>query len=149
MSLREISDRFEIQDLLTRYTVAIDQKDWKLLDTCFLPDAHLDYTSAGGIKGSYREVRVWLEKALAPFSMTLHYIGNTTLELRGDEARARTYVLNPMGFPKPDGGLHIFTVGAYYVDRLARTASGWRIAERVEQTAFLDGTLPEALQIPS
>jgi hypothetical protein len=54
-----------------------------------------------------------------------------------------------MGFPKPDGGLHIFTVGAYYVDRLARTASGWRIAERVEQTAFLDGTLPEALQIPS
>jgi hypothetical protein len=81
--------------------------------------------------------------------MTLHYIGNTTLELRGDEARARTYVLNPMGFPKPDGSLHIFTVGAYYVDRLARSAAGWRIAERVEETAFLDGTLPEALQIPS
>jgi 3-phenylpropionate/cinnamic acid dioxygenase small subunit len=149
MSLREISDRFEIQDLLTRYTVAIDQKDWSLLDTCFLPDAHLDYTSAGGIKGSYPEVRAWLEKALAPFSMTVHYIGNTTLDLRGDEARARTYVLNPMGFPTPDGSLHIFTVGAYYVDRLTRTPDGWRIAERVEETAFLDGTLPEALQIPS
>jgi hypothetical protein len=149
MSLREISDRFEIQDLLTRYTVAIDQKDWTLLDTCFLPDARLDYTSAGGIKGAYPEVRAWLEKALAPFAVTVHYIGNTTLELRGDEARARTYVLNPMGFPKADGSLHIFTVGAYYVDRLARSADGWRIAERVEKTAFLDGSLPEALQIPS
>ena len=149
MSLREISDRLEIQDLLTRYTVAIDKKDWKLLDSCFLPDAHLDYTSAGGIQGSYPEVRAWLEKALAPFAMTVHYISNTTLELRGDEARTRSYVLNPMGFPKPDGSLHIFTVGAYYVDRLTRTGDGWRIAERVEETAFLEGTLPEALQIPS
>jgi 3-phenylpropionate/cinnamic acid dioxygenase small subunit len=149
MTLREISDRFEIQDLLTRYTVAIDQKDWRLLDACFTPDAQLDYTSAGGIKGGYPEVRAWLQKALAPFPMTLHFISNTTLELRGDEARARTYVLNPMGFPNPDGSLHLFTVGAFYVDRLVRTAGGWRIAERVEETAFLDGTLPEALQIPS
>ena len=65
MSVQEISDRIEIQDLLVRYTVAIDTKDWKLLDQCFLPDAQVDYTATGGIQGSYPEVRVWLEKALA------------------------------------------------------------------------------------
>jgi 3-phenylpropionate/cinnamic acid dioxygenase small subunit len=148
-TLEEVSDRLEIQDLLTRYTVAIDTKDWKLLDTCFTPDAQLDYTATGGTKGPYPEVRAWLEKALAPFPMTVHYISNSTVELKGDEAAARTYVINPMGFPNEDGSLHIFTVGGFYVDKLVRTGEGWRIHERVEEQAFMDGTLPKALQIPS
>lgn len=148
LSLQQISDRIEIQDLLTRYTVAIDTKDWSLLDSCFLPDAVVDYTATGGIQGRYPEVRAWLEKALAPFPVTVHYISNSTVELDGDRASSRTYVINPMGFPNPDGSLHMFTVGGYYVDELARTADGWRIAKRVEESAFLDGTLPEALRIP-
>ena len=149
LSPQEISDRIEIGDLLTRYAKAIDTKDWKLLDSCFTADAHLDYTSAGGVKGAYPEVRAWLEKALAPFPMTVHFISNTTVDLEGDGARTRTYVLNPMGFPNPDGTLHLFTVGAYYNDRLVRTGEGWRIIERIEEQAFLDGSLPEALQIPT
>ncbi len=149
LSLEEISDRIQINDLLTRYTVAIDTKDWNLLDTCFTPDAQVDYTTSGGIKGAYPEVRKWLEKALAAFSMTQHFISNSTVEIDGDKATARTYVINPMGFPKEDGSLHIFTVGAYYNDKLVCTDEGWRIAERFEEQAFLDGTLPEALQIPS
>ena len=148
LSTREISDRFEIQDLLIRYTRSIDTKDWRLLDTCFTPDAHVDYTSSGGIAGKYPEVRAWLEKALAPFPCMMHFVGNTTLELDGEEARSRTYVINPMGFPKPGGGLHVFTVCAHYVDKLVRTRDGWRIAERIEETVLMDGTLPEGLRIP-
>ena len=148
LSQQELSDRIEINDLLIRYTVAIDTKDWGLLDTCFIPDAQIDYTASGGTKGEYPEVRAWLEKALAAFPMTVHYISNSTVELDGDAARARTYVINPMGFPKEDGSLHIFTVGGYYVDELSRTAEGWRIRKRREDQAFLDGSLPEALQVP-
>jgi hypothetical protein len=148
LSIEQISDRIEINDLLTRYTTAIDTKSWKLLDTCFTPDAHLDYTSAGGIKGDYPKVRAWLEKALAVFPMTVHFIGNSVVTLEGDKAKARTFVLNPMGFPNQDGSLHLFTVGAFYNDELVRTPTGWRIAKRVEEQAFLDGSLPAALQIP-
>ena len=149
ISTKEISDRIRINDLLIRYTVAIDQKDWGLLDTCFTPDAHLDYTSAGGVKGSYPEVRQWLEKALAAFPMTVHLIGNSVVELSGDEATATTFVINPMGSAKPDGSLHIFTVGAHYHDKLVHTEDGWRIRERIEKTAYMDGSLPEGLQIPT
>jgi len=148
-SIEEISDRLEINDLLIRYTVAIDTKDWKLLDTCFTPDAHVDYTSSGGIAGTYPEARAWLEKALALFSMTVHFISNTTVTLTGDSAASKTCVLNPMGYTNEDGSLHIFTVGAYYLDKLVRTDEGWRIAERIEEQAFLEGSLPAALQIPS
>ena len=147
-SPQEISDRFEINDLLIRYTRAIDTKDYDLLDTCFTPDAHVDYTSSGGTAGKYPEVRAWLEKALAPFPAMMHFIGNTTLELDGDRAKSRTYVINPMGFPKQEGGLHVFTVVAHYVDELVRTPEGWRIAQRVEETVLMDGSLPEGLQVP-
>jgi hypothetical protein len=148
LSTRELSDRLQINDLLIRYTRAIDTKDWALLDTCFTPDAHVDYTSAGGVAGDYPKVRAWLEKALAPFPMTVHALANSIVEIDGDRATARTYVHNPMGFANPDGSLHIFTVGAFYNDKLVWTDDGWKIRERIEETAFMDGSMPEALQIP-
>jgi hypothetical protein len=149
LTLEQISDRIEINDLLIRYTDAIDKKDYALLDSCFLPDAQLDYTSAGGIAGDYPKVRAWLETALAPFPMTVHYVTNSRVELDGDRAAARTAVLNPMGFQNTDGTMHQFTVGAYYNDELTRTPDGWRIARRVEESAFMEGDLPPGLQIPS
>jgi len=81
LSLQEISDRIQIQDLLTRYALAIDTKDWALLDTCFVEGAQIDYTSTGGRKGPYSEVRRWLEKVLSGFAVTVHYIGNIGVEL--------------------------------------------------------------------
>lgn len=137
-SLEEISDRMEIDELLVRYTVAIDEKDWELLDTVYTPDAKIDYTQSGGIKGAYPEVRAWLAKALAGFCMTQHLISNSVVELDGDTARARTMVFNPMGSDDGKGGLRIFYVGAWYVDKLVRTPEGWRIAERFEEKAFID-----------
>jgi 3-phenylpropionate/cinnamic acid dioxygenase small subunit len=148
LSLKELSDRRQIDDLLIRYTVSIDKKDWNLLDTCFTQDATVDYTTSGGVKGPYPEVRQWLEKALSVFPVTQHFISNTTVELSGDTAKSRTYVINPMVFKNPDGTDHIFTVGAYYNDDLAWTDDGWRITHRYEEQAFLDGSYPAALQIP-
>jgi 3-phenylpropionate/cinnamic acid dioxygenase small subunit len=149
LTLQDISDRIEINDLLIRYSKAIDQKDWKLLDTVFTPDAEVDYVSSGGIKGSYPEARAWLEKALAIFPITVHFVTNSEVTLTGDRAAARTAVYNPMFFRNPDGTLHHFAVGAYYVDELVRTKQGWRIAKRREDQAFLEGAFPKALRIPT
>ena len=143
----EGSDRIEISDLLIRYTRAIDTRDYALLDSCFTPDAQIDYTSSGGIAGTYPEVRAWLEKALAPFSAMMHFVGNTTLELNGDTARGRTYVINPMGLTKSDGGMLVFTVYAHYVDRFERTPDGWRIVERIEEEVLKDGLFPPGIPV--
>jgi hypothetical protein len=142
LSLQEVSDRIEIDDLLIRYAKAIDTKDYTLLDTCFLPDADIDYVSSGGIAGKYPEVRVWLEKALAIFTVTLHSLSNSEIELDGDRANGRTLVTNPMCIRDENGKQTIFTVYAYYEDELVRTADGWRIARRFERQALLDGSLP-------
>ena len=38
MSLEEISDRMEIQDLMVRYSYAIDSRNWDALDDVFTPE---------------------------------------------------------------------------------------------------------------
>ena len=137
-----LADRLEIDDLLTRYAVALDTEQWDLLDTVFAADAAIDYTSAGGIKGTFPEVKKWLAETLAGFPVKQHLVTNKQVTLGGDEAKAFTYFYNPMGLPRKDGTVKLFFVGGYYHDRLRRTPDGWRIVERVEETAWMDGFPP-------
>ncbi|MGA9676375.1 MAG: nuclear transport factor 2 family protein, partial [Mycobacterium sp.] len=48
LSLEEISDRLEIQQLLVDYSTAIDQRRFDDLDKVFIPDAYIDYRALGG-----------------------------------------------------------------------------------------------------
>lgn len=135
MTLQQIADRIEIDDLLTRYANAVDAKDWDLYASCFTPDAFIDYTSAGGIKGRLPEVKQWLSEVLPAFPMTQHLVVNKTVVVDGDRATARSIVFNPMGLPDGDS-LVLFFEGAYYNDQLVRTPDGWKITERIEETAY-------------
>ena len=53
MTLQELSDRTEIEQLSVRYANAIDRRDWDALDAVFTPDAYIDYRAMGGIDGRY------------------------------------------------------------------------------------------------
>ena len=135
MTLQQIADRIEIDDLLTRYAAALDSKDWDLFSTCFTPDAAIDYTAAGGIKGTLPEVRSWLAEVMPRFPMTQHLVTNRSVQLDGDSATCRSYLFNPMG---AQGGeeMVLFFEGGYYRDRLRRTPDGWRIIERIEEPTY-------------
>jgi 3-phenylpropionate/cinnamic acid dioxygenase small subunit len=135
MTLQEIADRIEIDDLLTRYATALDAKDWDLFSTCFTTDARIDYSAAGGIAGSLTEVRKWLAEVMAHFPMTQHLVTNREVHVDGDSATCRSCLFNPMGLPDGDG-MMLFFDGGYYRDRLVRTAEGWRIAERIEEPTY-------------
>jgi len=135
MTLQEIADRIEIDDLLTRYATALDAKDWDAWASCFTPDAVIDYTAAGGVKGTLPEVRQWLTTVMAGFPMTQHLVTNRAVHITGDAATCRSCLFNPMGVPDNDS-MMIFFEGGYYRDRLVRTADGWRIAERTEEPTF-------------
>lgn len=152
MDLQEISDRLEIEQLMVNYIEAIDKQDWDRLDTVFTPDAELDYSSSGGPdgKGSYPDIKKWLQASLAIFPMTQHLIGKSEVVLDGDTAQCRTIFHNPMGVPvnddgayDPEGkGLHVFVVGGWYNDTCVRTADGWRITRKHEEQAFTQGGFP-------
>jgi hypothetical protein len=51
LSLAEISDRLEIQQLMVDYSWAIDQRRFDDLGRVFTPDADVDYRAIGGVDG--------------------------------------------------------------------------------------------------
>ena len=136
MSLQEISDRLEIQDLFARYSFAIDERDWDALDDVFTPDAFIDYSEAGGEKGPVDQIKRWLAVAMERFPKFQHMVATTKLELNGDTANSRTILFNPMVYRKDDGEDLIFFIGLWYRDKLVRTEKGWRIKERREEMAY-------------
>ena len=48
LSLEEISDRLEIQQLLVDYSTAIDQRRFDDLDNVFTPDAYIELQAGEG-----------------------------------------------------------------------------------------------------
>jgi hypothetical protein len=137
LSLQQLSDRIEIDDLLTRYAVGVDRKDWDLWETCFTSDAFIDYRAFGGTSGNVKEVRAWLEKTMAMFPMSQHMVINREVTIEGDTARCRSGFYNPMTWPTPEGEPQKLSVdGGYYCDVMVRTPEGWRIKERVEEFSY-------------
>ncbi|WP_380873801.1 hypothetical protein ACFB49_43890 [Sphingomonas sp. DBB INV C78] len=147
LSLQEISDRLEIQDLFARYSFAIDDRNWAGLDEVFTEDAIIDYSEVGGPRLPFREMQAWLGEAMKAFKGFQHMVATTELKLDGDKATSRTILFNPMiMFPdgsEPKGNDKVFFVGLWYCDKLVRTEKGWRIAERREQKSYFHNAPPE------
>jgi hypothetical protein len=128
LSLAEISDRLEIQQLLVDYAAAIDQRRFDDLDRVFTADAYIDYRAMGGIDGVYPEIKAWLAQVLPNFPAYSHLVGNFDIRLAGDTAAGRTMCFNPM---KLDDGRILFCA-LWYEDEFVRTPDGWRMTRRVE-----------------
>ena len=134
LSLEEISDRLEIQQLMIDYSNAIDQKRFDDLDRVFTEDAYIDYRVTGGIEGAFPEVKAWLKEVLPNFPAYFHMLGNVDIRIDGDSAASRTICFNPMVFNAEEK--QILFVGIWYVDEFTRTADGWRMNKRVEEKCF-------------
>ena len=121
----------EITALVNRYAQAVDGKDWAMYASCFMPDAVIDYSSAGGARGGVAESTAWLTTMLEPISVSQHFITNQVVEVKGDEATCRAYFFGVVG-NQSEGESSLIWVGGIYEDVLRRTESGWRIAELVD-----------------
>jgi len=88
MNLAQLSDRFEIRDLIVRYANALDARSFQWLDEIFTPDAYVDYRATGGIDGPYAKIREWLPGATGAFPHMCHLVGNIAVTLDEDTARA-------------------------------------------------------------
>ncbi|MEP1471627.1 MAG: nuclear transport factor 2 family protein [Halieaceae bacterium] len=139
LSQQEISDRFEIQDLVFHYADLVDQKKIQALRDVFTEDAFIDYSVFGGSVGDLETTLEFLESALTNelFPNSQHLNANVQVELDGDTAKGRVMCFNPMEMSMPDGGTQVYFIGLWYVDEYRRTADGWRINRRVEEKSWV------------
>lgn len=137
LSLEEISDRLEIQQLLVNYSTAIDTRQFDALAEVFTPDAYIDYRAMGGIDGNFPEVKQWLAQVLPNFPAYAHMLGNFDVTITGDTATSRTLCFNPMVLPAgADAQSQVLFCGLWYEDEFVRTTDGWRMTRRVETKCF-------------
>ncbi len=136
LSLQEMSDRFEIQDMLYRYADIIDRKAPAELTEIFTPDAHIDYSAFGGTVGDLPSTIAFLNEAMPAFSATQHLNANIQITVSGDTASGRVMCFNPMAMPVSEE-TKVFMLGLWYVDSYRRTDGGWRISQRKEEKSWV------------
>jgi hypothetical protein len=130
LSLEEISDRLEMQQLLAAYSTAIDAGRFDDLDDLFTDDAVIDLSVTGGAYGPYGEVKSWLIETLSSLGAYMHLVSNIDLRLAGETATGRTACLNPLVLDPKSNAVYLMCF--WYDDEFARTSDGWRIRKRTQ-----------------
>jgi ketosteroid isomerase-like protein len=135
--LTELVDKQQITEVVYRYAVAVDTRDWDLLRSCFTPDAKADYLDLPACP-SYAEIESTCRNALTPLTATQHLLGNVLVELHGDTADCQCYLQAQHVMTGAPGG-DLFVIAGKYTDRFERTADGWRIGYRRLDLIWADG----------
>jgi len=122
LSPKEVAD---ITEVLMRYALGIDGRDWELLRTCFREDLEADY-GENGRWTSASAIVAWMQETHDPLGPTLHRISNVVVSPAQSGATSRAYVHAVISANES------VTVHAYgwYDDELEKSESGWRIARR-------------------
>jgi 3-phenylpropionate/cinnamic acid dioxygenase small subunit len=143
LSQQELSDRFEIQDLVFHYADLIDSKQIeRLRDDIFTADVYIDYSVFGGSVGDLEETLTFLKASLTSelFPHSQHLNANVQVQLQGDTATGRVMCFNPMEMNIGEDKTHTFFLGLWYVDEYRRTDQGWRICRREEVKSWVFNT---------
>ena len=129
VDLATVMDRLAIDEVITHYSVAMDDADWPGFRALFTPDGRADYTAAGGIEGPAAEVADWLAGTLRPFTVRQQLIVNRRLTFQdlggypGDRAELRADYLSPL---RHESGEDLMT-GGRFMFGLLRTEVGWQL----------------------
>jgi 3-phenylpropionate/cinnamic acid dioxygenase small subunit len=129
LDLQALSDRIEIDELLVRYSRALDFREFDILETLFTDDAVFDGGPLGSPVGP-RAIRDMIEGTLAGLDATQHLVGKSLVTLDGDTAEVRTYLLSQHVRESAPGPMKHYFLGGEYEDRVVRTPDGWKIASR-------------------
>jgi 3-phenylpropionate/cinnamic acid dioxygenase small subunit len=131
MDLQQLTDRVEIEELLVRYSRALDLRAFEELEGIFTADAEFDAGGLGHPHGA-TAIREMIEGTLTGLDATQHLLGKSIVEFGddGDSADVRTYLISQHIREGAPGPVKHYFLGGEYADHVVRTPHGWRIAYR-------------------
>jgi ketosteroid isomerase-like protein len=134
--IRELEDRTQISEQVTKYAMGVDRRDWDMFADCFTDPVYADF-SAGGMPAETvaRDVLVArISLALNGFTATQHLSPNHVIEFDDsdpDRAVCHSYMFAQHLLEGADDGDYYLLRGSY-TNHMLRTSDGWRI-ERILQ----------------
>ena len=139
-----MDDRAEITELINRYAIATDRRQFDAVGELFTEDGQATYSGVRLDPG--RAAIVAHLQPLAGFPMSQHDVGTISITLDGDAATATSYTV--VHLVRTAGDDHeVVHRGLSYDDRLVRTPEGWKFAERFHQVLW-STTEPTVWPVP-
>jgi 3-phenylpropionate/cinnamic acid dioxygenase small subunit len=141
----QLSDVYEIQQVLYKYAVAVDARASELLGECFAADAIIDMVGVGSF--SLPQFQEMCRNVLWPLDATQHCISTPIVGVDGDRATSRCY---STGYHARNSlaAAAMFTVGGQYDDVFERQNRVWRIVKRVGTIVWVEGN-PAVVGFPA
>ncbi len=128
-TLQEIIDHHEIRKLLSVYCHGCDRGDEHRMASVYL-DAALD--DHGSYKGPGKGLARRVMNNLVTLGQKLsHLLGQSLINVHGDEAGAETYFMATAVTTNQDGREVVNLMGGRYVDTLLREDGQWKISNRI------------------
>ncbi|GAC1572064.1 MAG: hypothetical protein NVS3B5_00690 [Sphingomicrobium sp.] len=130
-----LTDRIAVRELIERYSVALNLRDFEMMHGTFLPDGvwRVDPPFDIQLKGS--AIVAGISQMVGAMPFLFQGLMGSFVEIDGDTATAKSSV-HELGQRGPDeGGLDSYGI---YHDWLVRTGEGWRFAERRFQPLYCD-----------
>ena len=126
--IQRLLDRDDISQVLHTYAIAVDTRNWDLLETCFMEDLEADFRDFGGhgvVKGRDNWMAA-IKGTLEGLDATQHLTANHVHQINGDTATLTAYLqaLHRLDTARSDPE---YTVGGYYTCHVVRGGNGWRI----------------------
>jgi hypothetical protein len=127
--LQEMLDHYEITRVISTYCHACDRLDQVQTANVYWEDSWDDH---GFIKAPGPEFAELATKSLAEISeMCSHQLGQSLVNVRGDEAGAETYFQAVTVSRTEDGSEVLNLLGGRFVDTLVRRGGEWKFKTRL------------------
>ena len=141
ISPEETADRLAIRELIDAYARCADQRDAEGQKALFTDDTHfVVYMDGEGTEPTQdlqsREELTPVFDALNQYEVTMHFNGQSTLNLDGVRATGDTYCIAHHVFS--DGERKVMLAYLRYLDTFAKQAGKWFFAERHLYLEFSD-----------
>ena len=137
----QLEDRLMVHDVMHRYALAIDTKNWALLRTVFAESITADFRSFGSktvFRGSAATWVDMIQSTLQGMDATQHMMGNHLYQIEANRAQGTTYIQARHVCHNNWGG-NTYTIGGHYAVDMVREAAAWRIAAYTLHVTWHDG----------
>ncbi|MGH3167539.1 MAG: nuclear transport factor 2 family protein [Trebonia sp.] len=149
--IRRLEDRAEISELVIKYAVGVDRRDWKMFAGCFTDPAYTDFSELGSAAGSSPrgELVDRIASVLDGYTVTQHLSPNHLIEFDDadpDRAVCSSYMYAQHVRQGPAGG-EFYLLRGWYANHVVRTPGGWRIERLIQHVGWQEGStraVPEA-----
>lgn len=135
------SDVIEVHNVMHRYAMAIDTKNWEALAAVFADEVTADFRSFGARDVYTGDGAGWVAQVggtISGMDATQHLMGNHLYELDGSEASGTTYI-QARHVCRNDWGGDVYTVGGFYEVEMVESGDGWKIRKYTINCTWHEG----------